>query len=189
MDEFAELLRQAQQGSPEAAEALLRAHAPRLLAFIRLRMGPTLRARMESRDILQESLLKAYRSLDGFQGRQRRSFVAWLARVAANEIADQRAFHGRQRRDAGLDAPLDEDVVAQRVRSLTSRVALGQQARRVEAAMESLDAHYREIIVLRKLQELSYKEIGQQLDRSGDACRMLFARAMAALTLALEDRS
>ena len=42
----------------------------------------------------------------------------------------------------------------------------------------------RELIVLRKLEELSYREIGERMGKSPDACRMLLARAMTALTLA-----
>ena len=45
----------------------------------------------------------------------------------------------------------------------------------------------REAIVLRKLEELSFREIGERLGRSEDASRMLFGRAMAALTLALPE--
>jgi len=41
--------------------------------------------------------------------------------------------------------------------------------------------------MLRKFEELSFKEIGERLGKSPDACRMLLARAMTALTLAMEE--
>ena len=53
---------------------------------------------------------------------------------------------------------------------------------RVEAALETLEEHHREVIVLRKLEELTFAEIGERLGKSEDACRMLFARALTALT-------
>src|SRR3954470_6965653 len=73
---------------------------PRLLAFIRLKMGRSLRARLESRDILQATLLKSYQHLDEFQGDESRAFAGWLMRIAENEIRDRADFHGRQQRDA-----------------------------------------------------------------------------------------
>jgi len=50
-----------------------------------------------------------------------------------------------------------------------------------------MDKAYREIILLRKFEELSFKEIGTRLDKSPDACRMLLARAMTAVTLKLRE--
>ena len=58
---------------------------------------------------------------------------------------------------------------------------------RVERALQALDEPYREIIVLRKFAELSYQEIGERLGKSPDACRMLLARALTALTLMMGD--
>ena len=43
------------------------------------------------------------------------------------------------------------------------------------------------MILLRKFEELSFAEIARRLGKSEDACRMLLARAMTALTLALSD--
>jgi RNA polymerase sigma-70 factor (ECF subfamily) len=53
-------------------------------------------------------------------------------------------------------------------------------------AIEALKPEYREVIVLTKIEGLSYGEIGDKLGKSADAVRMLFSRAMAALTGAFE---
>jgi RNA polymerase sigma-70 factor (ECF subfamily) len=66
-------------------------------------------------------------------------------------------------------------------------VVLEEEMLRLEAGLESLPEHYRQIIVLRKLEELGWAEIASRLGKSEDACRMLLARAMAALTLATES--
>ena len=55
----------------------------------------------------------------------------------------------------------------------------------LETALEELGDAQREIIVLRKLEELTFPEIANRLGKSEDACRMAFSRAMAALTLKL----
>jgi RNA polymerase sigma-70 factor (ECF subfamily) len=187
----ADLLRQARLGSSEALGTLLQACGPRLLALIRLRLGPSLRSRLESRDILQATVLKAVQRLETFQGDGTASLVGWLARIAENEIRDQADYHGRQRRDAFRDVPLEDAPelarLASQVRSQTSRIALGERGLRLERALESLSSDHREVVVLRKIEELSFEQVSQRLGRSPDACRMLLARAMAALTLAMED--
>jgi RNA polymerase sigma-70 factor (ECF subfamily) len=162
--------------------------AGRLLAFIRLRLGPDLRSRLESRDILQAALLKSLDGLQTFKGEETRAFMAWLARIAENEIRDRADFHHRHRRDAARDVPVDDDVpVAALTRSALSRVILDEETKRLEDALEALDPLYREVILLRKFEELPFAEIGRRLSKSEDACRMLLARAMTALTLKMSE--
>lgn len=186
--ESTRLLREARDGSPEALDALFSRTATRLLALIRLRLGRTLRSQVESGDVLQATLLKAFERLDQFGGGDGATLMAWLARIAGNEIRDLADFHGRQRRDAARVVPLEAaGPLADRVRSAFSQVALDRDAARLERAIESLDAPHREVILLRKFEELSFGEIAARMGRSEDACRMLLARAMAALTLELHE--
>jgi RNA polymerase sigma-70 factor (ECF subfamily) len=188
-----DLLERARNGSDEALGALVERCGPKLLALVRLRLGPSLRREVESRDVLQSALLKAVGGFDRFAGTDGGSLMAWLARIAENEVRDLAEHHGRQRRDAARRVSLEESPeaarLASRVRSQTSLVACGERLSAMTAALESLAADHREVIVLHALQELSFPEVGQRLGRSADACRMLFARAMTALTLAVEDRT
>jgi RNA polymerase sigma-70 factor (ECF subfamily) len=188
--ETRELLQRAREGSPEALNLLYERCAGRLLAFIRLRLGKDLRSRLESRDILQTTLLKSLEHLEDLKGNQTRSLMAWLARIAEHEIRDGADFHHRQRRDAARELPLDDDApLPALTRSALSRVILDERATRLEAALETLSADHREVILLRKFEELSFSEIGTRLGKSDDACRMLLARAMTALTLAMSEIS
>ncbi len=185
--ETTRLFAAARGGAPDAVDALYRRCATKLLPLIRLRMGRALRAEMESRDILQSVLLKSYRKLPQVQ--EGGALMGWLARIAENEIRDRVDYQRRQRRDAMRRAPLDEaaDVPAP-VRQALSEAIMSEQAERLEAALESLPDDQRQVIVLRKLEELTFPEIALRLGKSDDACRMMFARAMAALTLRLEPR-
>jgi len=190
-DESTALLLAAKAGSAEALDRLYQRVSGRLLAIVRIRMGRDLRARMESRDILQATLVKSFERLDQFAGGDGATLMAWLARIAENEIRDQADFQHRQRRDIAASIPLDDEhqAVATRVRSAFSQVAIGEDAARLETALEGLDADHREVIVLRKLEELSFKEIATRMGRTEDACRMLLARAMVALTLKLREQT
>jgi RNA polymerase sigma-70 factor (ECF subfamily) len=184
----ADLVERAKAGSAGAVNELYERCAGRLLAYIRLRMGRELRARLESRDILQATLLKSVEHLEDFQGRHTGSLLAWLAKIAEHEIRDRADHQQRQRRDAAREVRLETDAALPAVaRSALSQTILTEEAERLEAALESLTPSHREVILLRKFEELPFGEIAQRLGKSEDACRMLLARAMTALTLKLAE--
>jgi RNA polymerase sigma-70 factor (ECF subfamily) len=190
-EESTMLLQGARRGSPDALEELYARYGRRLLAFIRVRMGREMRAHVESRDILQAALLKSFQRLSQFEGGDGATMMGWLARIAENEIRDQADYQHRQRRDVDAAVSIDAggiDVPAG-VRSALTAAILSEEAERLGAAIESLAPDHRDVIVLRKLEELSFQEVAARMGRSEDACRMLLARAMAALTLKLEAAS
>jgi RNA polymerase sigma-70 factor (ECF subfamily) len=168
----------------DAVDALYARVAPRLLAYVRMRMGRTLRARMDSGDILQATLLKSFERFDEFQGAGKPALMAWLARIAEREILDRADYHQAARRSPLREAPLTgPDLPDARVTSVLSRLIRDERAGTLERAMDGLTDAHREIILLRKFQELSFREIAARLGKSEDACRMLLARALTALTL------
>lgn len=188
-EEGSQLFAQARQGSKKAVSAIFERYGERLHALIRLRLGPQLRRRLESRDILQETLFKAFRGFERFDGSGSTSIMAWLGTIARAEICDQADYYGRQKRDAARDTTLDANVagVADDVYSEASRLALREDSERLEMAIDSLPESHREVILLRSFEELSFPEIGERLGKSPDACRMLLARAMTALTLKMRE--
>jgi RNA polymerase sigma-70 factor (ECF subfamily) len=190
-EESTTLLREARQGSREALGELYARYGTRLLAFIRMRMGRDLRQRVESRDILQATLLKSFQRLAQFEGGDGATLMGWLVRIAENEIRDQADYQHRQRRDVAAGVPIDAGGVdlPAHVRSALSEAVVSEEAERLGAALEALDPDHREVIALRKLEELSFKEVADRMGRSEDACRMLLARAMVALTLRLRAAS
>jgi RNA polymerase sigma-70 factor (ECF subfamily) len=179
-----ELYEQARRGTPEDVNLFYERCARKLLPIIRLKLGRTLRREMESRDILQVVLTKSLGRLD--EVRDPAAIMAWLARIAENEIRDQADYYKRQRRDAARRAPIEDasDVPAP-VRQALSQVIASDETVRLEAALEELTDAQRQIIILRKLEELTFPEIAGRLGKSEDACRMAFSRAMAALTMKL----
>lgn len=190
--ELTGLLAAARGGNRRALDELLERCSPKLLGLIRLRLG-ALRSRLESQDVLQTTLLKAFSGLEALEGHGSRPLMAWLATIADNEIRDQTAFHRAQRRDMKLDEPLDAtgglDVASLKsaVRTVTSELVLRQDLLRLHALIETLDEPQREVVLLRSFEELGYREIGERLGRTADACRMLYARALAALVLRMRQ--
>jgi RNA polymerase sigma-70 factor (ECF subfamily) len=187
-EESSILMRAAKDGSREALDRILSECGPRLLALIRLRLGGNLRRHLESRDILQATLLRAFERLEEFDGSGRHTLVNWLAAIATNEIRDQADYWARGRRDAAREVPLSGHQLTGRVRSEVSRIHLEAQARRMEQAIAALNAAQREVVLLRNFEELSWAEVSERLGKSQDACRMLFARALTALCLEMRKR-
>jgi RNA polymerase sigma-70 factor (ECF subfamily) len=184
------VLQQALAGSDAALDTLYARFGPRLLSFIRLKMGRSLRARLESRDILQATFLKSFEHLDDFDGSDVRSLLGWMMRIAEREINDRADFHTRQQRDARQEEDVeDHSQMAERTRSALSRLILNEQAERLDDALGTLTESHRQVILLRMFEELSFPDVAARLGRSEDASRMLFARAMTALTLALSNGS
>ena len=185
--ETAQLFERAREGSSAALDALFQRCARKLLPLIRLRMGRALRADMESRDILQAVLLKSFGKLSQVQDPA--AVMGWLSRIAENEIRDRADHLNRQRRDAAQRRPIeDAENVPAPVRLALSQVIANEAMERVERAMDDLPDAQREVVILRMLEELSFPEIAGRVGKRDDACRMLFARAMAALTLRLTSR-
>lgn len=183
------LLRAARAGSREALGSLLDRYGEWLLALIRARLGPGLRREVGSRDVLQETLLAAFRDLEQFQGSGTATFRGWMAGIAVNKIRYQARYFRRLARDRRLRNSWYSgfDPAARQLHTQVSRIQLGRRAQRLERVLDGLSAPHREVILLRQYEELSFREIGERMGRSEDAARMLLARAMAKVTLQMQE--
>lgn len=120
------------------------------------------REERNAEDVVQEACLRAFKSLDGFHGDNGR---AWLLAIVRNTYY---TWYRRNKNDAN-GVPFDEDSMAAHAHDAADlespigsveRVLEAQDARRlVNAALERLPEEFREVVVLRELEDLSYKEI------------------------------
>lgn len=185
------LLRAAREGSGEALGDLLDRYGERLLALIRARLGRKLRREVESRDVLQETLLDAFRDLEQFEGSGSATFMGWMAGIAVNKIRYQARHFRRMARDQQLRKSWYSgfDPAARQLHTQVSRIQLGRRARRLEQVLDGLSEEHREVILLRHYEELRFRDIGERMGRSEDAARMLLARAMAKVTLEMREEA
>ena len=111
-------------------------------------------------DVCQEACLRAFKSLDSFQGESGR---AWLLAIVRNTYY---TWFTKNKADAAA-VPFDDDGTvagAELESSVESMERILQQRdarRRVNTALEQLPPEFREVIVLRELEDLSYKEIAE----------------------------
>ncbi|MEM7235185.1 MAG: sigma factor, partial [Planctomycetota bacterium] len=102
-----ELVQDAQAGNREALNRLLDRYSNRVRTIIRLRLGSKLRERVDSVDILQETLIEAIQGFDRFEMRDEGSLINWLSKLAERKILNARDFHAALKRDFTRDVAFD----------------------------------------------------------------------------------
>ncbi len=187
-DPWRRLLEEARRGAPEALGLLLDACRPHLPLLARQQLDADLRGKVDPSDIVAETFLKALRDFGAFQGQTAAEFEAWLRRILANNVANiTRKYRtgGRQvDREVSIEgSPIEEleNALASTDQSPSSQAGVRERDEDLEKALGQLPEHYRRVIELRQAENLSWEEVGTQLDRSGEAARQLWTRAVERL--------
>jgi RNA polymerase sigma-70 factor (subfamily 1) len=192
-DKTQQLVILAKGGDESALERLYRVYGERVRWMVRFRMGKALRSRLESMDLVQDVFVNAFGAIEDFTYKNEGDFVRWLSKITQNALADNwDKLHAAKRdirkerrfssHNSATDGALRE--VQRNLDATTPSVIMSKQEdlAKLEKAIDELKPEYRDIIVLSKIEGLSYKEIGKRLGKSPDAVRMLMPSAMADLT-------
>jgi RNA polymerase sigma-70 factor (ECF subfamily) len=188
-----ELVILAQQGDESALEQLCRVHGERVRRLIRLRMGKEIRPRLDSMDLVQDALVSALGGLGDFTYRNEGDFLRWLSRITQNALRDNLDRLYTAKRDIRKEVRIEHQGpmtgtgfvgTPGPIEATTPSVIMSKKEDldRLEKAIDELKPVYREVIVLAKIEGLSYKEIGERLGKSMDSVGHLLSRAMVALT-------
>ncbi|MDG3007341.1 sigma-70 family RNA polymerase sigma factor [Paludisphaera mucosa] len=193
------MIERARRGDADALGELLDRHRDRLRSAVGGLVGPSLRARIDPSDVVQEAFLRAGRDIASFEGGGEREFLAWLRRILANCLADQVKHHRRRARSCDRQESLDAMIRRPRGPAPRALMARGPSpsegaARRERAlllaeAVERLPHDYREVYRLRTLHHLPFEDVAPRMGRSPGAVRMLWARALERLNAELEGRA
>ena len=166
-----ELVAMARDGSQEAYETLVLRHGDRLHATLRsFGLTPT-----EADDVAQETLLRAWRGLDGFAGRS--GFFTWVYRIAFNEA--QRRLSRRPPTDELSDDALA--VVADPRPATHSAVEHRELAQALDDALGQLTPELRAPVLLRDVEGRSTQEAAEILDLKPAALKSRLHRGRLAL--------
>jgi RNA polymerase sigma factor (sigma-70 family) len=111
----------------------------------------------DAEDIVQESFVKAFLALDRFRGADGRVWLLAIVRNTAMSLLRQR------RSEPSLD-PEGVAEPADRSEGVEAALIAGERREQVRTAIERLPGEYRETLILRELEGLSYKEIAGVLD-------------------------
>ncbi|HEV3260254.1 MAG TPA: sigma-70 family RNA polymerase sigma factor [Gemmataceae bacterium] len=193
-----QLLRLAREGDAPALGQLLELYRSYLALLARLQIGRRLQGKVDAADLVQETFLAAHRAFGLFRGTTEAEVVSWLRQIlAANLSALLRRYLGTQRRDVRLERELaleldqssrvlDQGLVAPSS-SPSQQAARREQAVLLADALGRLPETYREVIILRHLEGLSFPEVASRMRRSVDSVKNLWARALGRLRSSLGE--
>ena len=162
-------------GDREAYAELVRRHQSRVVALCLSLLANS----AEAEDAAQEVFVKAFLSIHRY-GRDV-SFLAWLSRIASNHCLDVLRKRKRHRTDS-LDGLLAQQADAGGVSPEPGRldpdnVENDEKTTLALRALAQLPADYRQVLMLRELNELSYEEIAAAMNCSLEAVRARLRRA------------
>jgi RNA polymerase sigma-70 factor (ECF subfamily) len=172
-----QLVARARAGEREAFEELVREHADRLHAVVLRVCGDV----HEAEEVTQETFLRAWRSLERFEGRSQ--FFTWLYRIGVNEIKRRLERGGRGPRTASLDPAIE--LADERAGPAERAEALDLQ-RALERAILELPMKYRMPLVLRDVEGLSTADAAAIMELGEAAFKSRLHRARLAVREAVE---
>ncbi|TWU48353.1 sigma-70 family RNA polymerase sigma factor [Rubripirellula reticaptiva] len=190
--EFLPLLKQARAGNREALGQLLQWYGNYLTILATTQLDRRLRRRLNPSDIVQEAMLAAHKDFEDFRGNSQGELLCWLRTILIHTLHRSFKTHLRvEKRDIRREVSL-ESVSNRLEQSACNLAALlpgggpspsaPMQAREravfLADQLSKLKPSYREVIVFRVLQGLSFDEIAERMDRKSGAVRMLWLRAL-----------
>jgi RNA polymerase sigma-70 factor (ECF subfamily) len=186
------LLHDARRGDTATLGQLLELYRRYLALLARVQIGQRLQQKVDASDLVQETFLKAHRQFAQFRGTTEAQFVQWLRKILAASLADLlRRYLGAQGRDVRLEREiegafdqssvlLDRGLVAGQS-SPSQQAASREQAVLLADTLAQLPPDYRDVLVLRHLEGLTFPEVSRRMGRSIDSVEKLWMRALARL--------
>jgi RNA polymerase sigma factor (sigma-70 family) len=157
------LLEKARAGDPEALSRAFEKDQRRLAVLVHFKLSGRTRTFAEVDDIVQETLLRAYRDIQHFSYQAPGSFLRWLSAIAGHAIVDRVRYQGRERR-AGEQVPFRSEsnpAGPDPADTKTPSRLLAQQeaVERLLGRLDALPEDYRKAILMAKIEGLSSAEM------------------------------
>jgi RNA polymerase sigma-70 factor (ECF subfamily) len=182
-----ELVAKLKRGEPAAVVELYNAYVDRIYSLVFHQVD---RDREAAEDIVQETFLAASKSAGKFQGRSKA--YTWLQSIASRKIAD---FYRRKKREVKYQTVLsdsqslekdyssgDEPLVAETLES-------EETSRDVQETLSGLPLHYKQVLLLKYVEEMPVTEISQIMGRSPKSIEGLLTRARRELRVRLNTQN
>lgn len=188
-----QMIADVRKGRPQSRGELLQLYRNYLAVLATTQLDRRLRRRMSTSDLVQETMLAAHRDFHQFRGGSEGELLAWLRQTLSNCLshAIEKNVYAKKRdirREVALDQVakrLDDsmarlsNLVADRGASPSEIVQQRELAAELSDELAKLKPNYRDVIVYRNLQGLSFDEVADRMDITTGAARMLWVRAIA----------
>ncbi len=182
-----ELIERLKAGDGRAWKEAFATYGPRLLGYATRMLGD----RSQAEEVVQDSLVAAYKAIGGFEGRA--GLKTWLFRVVHNRCIDE-----LRRRRRFVDVPDEDpepayfnergrwaDGCPQWADRAEEQIDASRKLKRVRRAIDELPHNYREVLLLKEVHGLESAEVCELLDISPGNLRIRIHRARKALRAAL----
>jgi RNA polymerase sigma-70 factor, ECF subfamily len=164
----------------------------------RLQFDQLLQAKLDSSDVVQQTLLEAYESIAQFRGKSDREKAAWLRRILTNNLADELRKFRRDKRDVGLEASL-QAALSQSTARLEKWLAIeegtpsdcaiaNEQLIALAAALMELPEDQRNAVEWHHLQGCPSAVVAARMGRTEVAVAGLLRRGLKRLRELLRER-
>lgn len=176
------LVEQAKSGSREAFDHLVIRHRNRLIR----QLNPIIRSSTDAEDVVQETFIKAYKSLRHFRGDS--AFFTWIYRIAINTANSNFAQTDRTSALSDLSqqsAATLELQIAVDAETPESKLEDKQFLNLLDAILQSLPEEQRTAFMLREVEGLSYDEIAEKMHSPVGTVRSRIHRVREAVISAL----
>ena len=182
-DELSGLIRRARDGCDQATGELLERCRDYLLHVAGQGLSPELAGKVAASDAVQETLLDAQSGLRRFEGRTEPELLAWLRAILKHNLVDlARRYAQTGKRELSRERRLDSAIEFVSPDGTASQILAGtEEEQRLQIALQTLSPEHRQIVRLRNWDLLSFAEIGQAMNRSEEAARKLWSRAIQKL--------
>jgi RNA polymerase sigma-70 factor (ECF subfamily) len=184
-----DLLQQARDGSGEALGHLLEACRAYLLVVARQELQTPLQAKVDATDLVQETFVEAMRDFADFHGECEQQLLGWLRGILRHNLADLTRRYTTSCRCLAQEVPLREQFAdllttpstANGQTTICEQVIAREQRRALVTALQRLPPSYQQVLRLRYDERCSFAEIGNCMQRSPEAARKIWARALERL--------
>ena len=187
-----ELLARAIKEGGEHLGQLLESYRNYLRLLASLEIGQRLQVKVDASDLVQETMLAAHKDFGTFRGTSEAELAAWLRQIMASVFCGTlRKYLGTKKRDIRLERTLQESLDRSSLllgcgfvdphSSPSQQASRREQSVLLANALAKLPDDYREALVLRHLQGLTFPEIGRRMGRSQDSVEKLWMRGLLRL--------
>lgn len=180
-DDFRSLVDQARGGCVHSTGKLLAQCQKYLLGIANQEIAPELAGKVGASDAVQETMMEAHAAIERFDGQTEKELLVWLRTILKHNLTDLvRGFSGTQKRQINREHRLDSGWDTANGTHQTPSVAMGaeEDERRLHLAMLQLPPDHQQVIQLRNWELLTFSAIGQKMERSEEAARKLWTRAI-----------
>lgn len=191
--DFGRWLSAARDGSRDALGQAFDACRHYLLAVAQHELNGDLQGKGGASDLVQETFLEAQQAFGHFDGTSGPELRAWLRKLLHHRVTKfGRRYRTTQKRRLARETTLAAaGLPAERDRTLptpSQHLIAHEQAQRLREALERLPDDYRRVIALRYVEQRSFVDIGRLMQRTPNAARLLWLRAIECVRDELRDR-